>query len=119
MLSAYGYEVPVINSYTKLVDDKASNLKEAFDLSEELSSKIQGQPRKDMEMLEGLMSHASKHAAGILIMNDRVDNHFPVRVDREEGVMVCEWHKKIVEKLGAYVYAFVKHGELVVKRCTI
>ena len=88
-------------------------------MSEELSSKIQGQLRKDMEMLEGLMSHASKHAAGILIMNDRVDNHFPVRVDREEGVMVCEWHKKIVEKLGAYVYAFVKHGELVVKRCTI
>lgn len=103
VLSAYGYEVPVVNSYTKLVDDKCLNLKEALE-NDKLKEVITGQPLKDMTALEGLMSHASKHAAGIIIMNDRVDNHFPVRIDREENVMVCEWHKKHVESLGAFKF---------------
>ena len=58
----------------------------------------------DMLRLEGLMSHASMHAAGLLIMNDEVDNHFPVRINRKENVSVCEWNKKIVESLGAFKF---------------
>ena len=105
VLSVYGYEMKVINAYAKLISDKANNLKEAIELSEELKNIFNNtQEFKDMLRLEGLMSHASKHAAGILIMNDRVDDHFPVRFDKEENVMVCEWHKKIVEGLGAFKF---------------
>lgn len=118
VLSAYGYEVPVINSYTKLVDDSKS-LKENIEGNDELKVVITGQIKKDIENLEGLMSHASKHAAGILIMNDRVDNHFPVRVDRDENVMVCEWHKKHVESLGAYKFDLLGLKQLTIFRKTL
>ena len=104
-MSVYGYEMKVIGYYTKLIDDNVKTLKEAIEACEELRDYLVGKEMyNDMLRLEGLMSHASMHAAGLLIMNDEVDNHFPVRINRKENVSVCEWNKKIVEGLGAFKF---------------
>ena len=90
-MSVYGYEMKVIGYYTKLIDDNVKTLKEAIEACEELRDYLVGKEMyNDMLRLEGLMSHASMHAAGLLIMNDEVDNHFPVRINRKENVSVCE-----------------------------
>lgn len=104
VLSAYGYEMKVVNATCKLVDDKCTSLQEALK-NEDLNNRLQGKNElKDMIKLEGLISHASKHAAGVLITPEPVHNLFPVRIDRDENVAVCEWHKKHIEALGAYKF---------------
>ena len=105
VLSAYGYDMKVIGYYTKLVNDGCNSLRQAIDESEELKEFLETKREfRDMMCLEGLMSHASMHAAGVLIMNDSVDNHFPVRINRKENVAVCEWSKKTIEKLGGFKF---------------
>lgn len=100
VLTAYGYETKVINQTTKLVNDKCDSLQEALE-NQDLKNRLDGTKElRDMIGLEGLISHASKHAAGVLITPEPVYNLFPVRMDLQENVPVCEWHKKHVEALG-------------------
>lgn len=104
VLSVYDYEQKVINQICKLVDDKCENLDEAIQ-SEELARRLVGRPEyEDMKKLEGSMSHAGKHAAGILITPEPVYNLFPTRIDREENILVCEWHKKHIEAMNGWKF---------------
>lgn len=98
VMKSYGYTKPVIDEAKSLVE-KGCTIKDVI-------PKLTVPPYVafDLERLGGLMKNASKHAAGVLIMNDRVDNHVPVRWDMEEKVPVCEWHKKHVEALGCYKF---------------
>ena len=106
VLTAYDWTIPVINSLTKLVDEKCTSLESALNASEELLNALKDTNElQDMYKLEGLVASASMHAAGILIMNEPVKEYFPTRImtDKETGEKVecSEWHKKIVEHLGA------------------
>lgn len=119
VLSVYSYETKVINQIAKLVSPKCSNLKEALQ-NEELKSRLDGTNElKDMIKLEGLISHASKHAAGVLITPEPVFNLFPIRMDREENVPVCEWHKKHVEALGGYKFDLLGLKQLTIFKKTL
>lgn len=105
VLTVYNWDIPVINSLTKLVDDKCPSLDSALMASEELLRALKDTNElEDMRRLEGLTITASMHAAGILILNEPVTEHFPTRLatDKETGESIecCEWNKKIVEKLG-------------------
>lgn len=119
VLSVYGYEMKVINSICKLVPDKASSLEEALK-NDDFRSRLEGkQELQDMIRLEGLISHASKHAAGLLITPEPVYDLFPVRVDRDDNVAVCEWHKKTVEALGGYKFDLLGLKQLTIFDKTI
>lgn len=102
VFTAYNYPMQVINAICKLVDDRADTITKAVDYSSELKERLEREPDayKDILVLEGLMSHTGTHAAGLIIAPDRVDNYIPVGIDRETGLQVSQWHKKIVEKLG-------------------
>ena len=114
VLTVYNWDIPVINSLTKLVDDKCPSLDSALMASEELLRALEDTNElEDMRRLEGLTITASMHAAGILILNEPVTEHFPTRLatDKETGESIecSEWNKKIVEKLGGYrngIYCF-------------
>lgn len=119
VLSAYSYETRVINQITKMVSDKCNSLEEAL-LNQELESRLKGTKElDDMFKLEGLISHASKHAAGVLITPEPVYNLFPVRMDLQENVPVCEWHKKHVEALGGYKFDLLGLKQLTIFDKTI
>lgn len=119
VMTAYDYDMKVINQTCKLVDNKCANLKEALQ-NEELFKRLNGRPElDDMIRLEGLISHASKHAAGVLITPEPVYNIFPVRMDMEEKVPVCEWHKKHIEALGAYKFDLLGLKQLTIFDKTI
>lgn len=119
VLTAYGYEMKVINQTCKLVDERCENLEEAIQ-NEDLARRLVGKPEyEDMKKLEGLMSHAGKHAAGLLITPEPVYNLFPTRIDREENVLVCEWHKKHIEKIGAYKFDLLGLKQLTIFNKTI
>lgn len=119
VLSAYGYEMKAVNSMCKLVDDKCANLDEALK-NEVLKASLQNKRElDDMIKLEGLISHASKHAAGVLITPEPVYNLFPVRVDKDENVAICEWHKKHIESLGAYKFDLLGLKQLTIYDKTI
>lgn len=115
VLTVYGYEMSAIKEFTSLVDDRASNLEEAIEMSDKLKAKLLGtRMYEDMTLLEGLISHTSKHAAGILITPEPIYNIYPTRIDREENVVVCEWHKKSVESTGGFKFDFLGLKQLTI-----
>lgn len=59
---------------------------------------------KAMQVLEGLMSHTSTHAAGLIITTEPIYELVPCDYDRELGLYRTQWHKKIVEGLGFYKF---------------
>lgn len=113
VMTAHDFPYDVVNGMSKLVKEEST--------LDGIVSTVSVPPHveADMRVLEGLMSHASKHAAGILIMNDRVDNHFPVRYDRDEKVNVCEWHKKHVEAVGGCKFDILGLKQLTIFKKTL
>lgn len=119
VLTTYNYEMKVINAICKLVDDKCDNLNDALN-NLDLKSRLEGKPElDDMIKLEGLMSHASKHAAGLLITPQPVYDLFPTRIDREENVLVCEWHKKHIESMNGWKFDLLGLKQLTIFDKTI
>ena len=110
VLSAYDVEQRIITRLSKLVVDAEMTFKEALESSVELTLYMNNNPsiKRDIEVLEGLMSHESKHAAGIVISPIPLDNILPVKRDGDDHTMLkCQFHKKIIEKLGILKFDFL------------
>jgi DNA polymerase-3 subunit alpha len=120
VLTAYGYDMKAINATCKLVDKRAEDLTDALSKSEELRRRLLGKDElKDMLILEGLMSHASMHAAGLLITPEPVYNLYPTRINRDENVLVSEWHKKHIEATGGYKFDILGLKQLTIFNKTV
>lgn len=120
VLTAYDYQATVINKICKLIPNEAKNLNDALNKSKELAGKLNGtQMLKDMLNLEGLMSHSSTHAAGLIIAPDRIDNYVPVSIDSETGMQVSQWSKKHVEKCGLIKFDMLGLKQLTIFRKTL
>ncbi len=103
VLSTYDVEQRIITRLSKLVVEDTMSFLEALGASPELNSYMEQNPniRRDIVALEGLMSHESKHAAGVVISPKPLDNILPVKRDSDDHTMLkCQFHKKIIEKLG-------------------
>ena len=120
VLSTYGYEMDVINkvaSYLKekyVVEaedednedknEKYKNVQEALEHNEDFKNffdNLDDEIQRDIKSLENTISHFSKHAAGIIIAPTPVYEYIPVMRDsKEEGMMMSQWDKKIVEDIG-------------------
>ncbi|MDR1391374.1 MAG: DNA polymerase III subunit alpha [Holosporales bacterium] len=74
--------------------------------------------------LEGLYRHASTHAAGIVIGNERIDEFSPLYSDEETNLAITQFNMKFVEMTGLIKFDFlglktltiIKHASEYVKK---
>jgi DNA polymerase-3 subunit alpha len=111
VLSAYGFEQHYINKICKSIPDLLGiSLKQAYDSSEEFKGYMNkhNEQYEVMQTLEGLMSHISQHAAGIVICNKPICDVVPcMTVGDDREMLITQWHKKILEKLGFFKFDFL------------
>ncbi len=50
------------------------------------------------QKIEGMTRHASRHACGLVIGEERLDNLVPL--EEKDGVIITQYHSKAVEKIG-------------------
>lgn len=112
------YDIPFNKSMeiTNLIE--TDTLEEAFELSPQLR-KMRNQTVKDKqgntvklsevfdmaERFEGVLSSLGKHAGGILITPNDIDEYFPLMV--VDGYNVVQWDKTDIEQLGGVKFDFL------------
>lgn len=110
VLSAFDFQQTYINQIAKTINDDSRSLKEAYENSPSFKSFMDKHSKqyKIMQDLEGLMSHISTHAAGIVISPVDLDEVIPVMRDSEDHSMLkTQWHKKILESIGLLKFDFL------------
>lgn len=110
VLSSYDFLQQYINKICKSIPDVLGiSLKEAYDKSEEFRGYMDKHKEQFNEMiiLENLISNTSTHAAGVVIAPDKISNYVPVMKSKNNDLMICQWHKKIVEEVGVYKFDFL------------
>ncbi len=91
----------------KMVPDKAaSSFEEAYKESKELrevKEKGTEEQRKVLELaetLEGSVRHTGKHACGIIIGPDVLEEHIPLATAKDAELMVTQYDGKYIESVG-------------------
>lgn len=108
------------NTITKLVPDQLKiTLKDAIEQEPKLQDLINGNPKiqKLFDLafkLEGLTRHASKHAAGIVISPEKIDDVLPVYIPPKTDDLVTQYAMTELEALG-----FIKIDFLGLKNLTL
>jgi len=108
------------NAITKLIPDQLKiSLKEALEQEPKLNELIGGNPKikKLFDLafkLEGLTRHASKHAAGIVISPEAIDEVLPVYIPAKSNELVTQYAMSELESLG-----FLKIDFLGLKNLTL
>ncbi|HYB90694.1 MAG TPA: DNA polymerase III subunit alpha [Candidatus Binataceae bacterium] len=72
--------------------------------------------------LEGLLRHASKHAAGVVISDTPLTEHLPLYVDKERsegGVAITQYSMKGVEEIGLIKFDFLALKNLTLIKDTL
>jgi len=117
---ALGFSFDDSNAITKLIPDQLKiTLTEAIEQEQKLKELIEGNPKvkKLFEIalkLEGLTRHASKHAAGIVISPDAIDEVLPVYIPAKSNELVTQYAMSELESLG-----FLKIDFLGLKNLTL
>lgn len=115
-----GFSFEESNSITNLIPDQLKiTLKEAIEEEPQLKNLIE--KNKDIEKLfsiaiklEGIVRHASKHAAGIVISPESVSDILPVYIPPKSNELVTQYAMTELEKLG-----FLKMDFLGLKNLTL
>ncbi len=87
----------------KVPDDLKITLNKAVEMSSELRAEIEGDPAvkhifDDGLVMEGMIRNTGKHACGIIIGDQRLDNLVPMMI--QEGTLTTQFTKTAVEELG-------------------
>jgi DNA polymerase-3 subunit alpha len=115
-----GFSFEDSQAITDLIPDQLKiTLQEALDQVPQLKTMIANNPRiaKLFDIafkLEGLTRHASKHAAGIVICPERVDEMLPVYVPPKTDELVAQYGMSELESIG-----FLKIDLLGLKNLTL
>ncbi len=94
------------NALTSLIPNQLNiSLKEAKEQEPRLQDMIDGNPQvaqlfEIAERLEGLTRHASKHAAGIVISPERIDDVLPVYIPAKTNDLVTQYAMTELESIG-------------------
>jgi DNA polymerase-3 subunit alpha len=107
------------NAITNLIPDHAKTLTEALEQESRLKDLMEGNPKvqKIFDIafkLEGLTRHASKHAAGIVISPDPIEEVLPVYVPAKSTELVAQYAMSELESIG-----FLKIDLLGLKNLTL
>ncbi len=95
-----------VDKITKLIPDVLNiKLKEAIAQEPRLQELIDKEPevRRLMEIsfgLEGIVRHASVHAAGVVISKNPVGSYVPLYRDPKKGDVVTQYDMRILEEIG-------------------
>ncbi len=106
VLSTFEHPTELINYISKLIPDTCNTLEEAFEISPELLQykkkyKIEFEV---MERLEGIVSHESQHAGGVIIYPN-LSNILPVKTKAEDRTKrIVAFDKYMLEDLGHYKF---------------
>lgn len=100
-------EIPLseVNRIVKMVPNELGmTLDKALEQSRELRETVAKDPQIQRWMalgkaLEGLVRHASTHAAGIVISAAPIDDYIPLQYSKE-GYLTTQYDKELVEELG-------------------
>ena len=117
---ALGISFEDSNAITSLIPDQLKiTLKEALELEPKLQELIDNNPtiKKLFDLafkLEGLTRHASKHAAGIVISPEPIDEVLPVYVPSKSDELVAQYAMSELESIG-----FLKIDFLGLKNLTL
>lgn len=117
---ALGISFEDSNTITKLIPDQLKiTLKDALEQEPKLQELIDGNPKIkklfDLSFkLEGLTRHASKHAAGIVISPEKIDDVLPIYIPSKSTELVTQYAMTELESLG-----FIKIDFLGLKNLTI
>ncbi len=120
VLSVYDYPQKEINRIAKTLNGKGvKDLKEAYESIDEFREAMKNRDKeyKTMLKLQGLMSHESKHAAGVVITPTDVDDYVPCMRDGDR--LKTQWHKEILEKVGVVKFDFLGLKTLSIIRKTL
>jgi len=115
-----GFPFEDSNMITKLIPDQLKiTLKEAIEQEPRLQELIDGNPKVkrlfDLAFrLEGLTRHASKHAAGIVISPEPIDEVLPVYIPPKSDELVTQYAMSELESIG-----FLKIDFLGLKNLTL
>lgn len=107
VMRSYEYSEQYIAQVSKTIPDTAVTFEDAFKTPEfvEKIANIKEEALADMLKIEGMVSHNSKHAAGILITPQEVWKYVPCSRDSDNPeMMMSQWDKKTVEAAGIYKF---------------
>ena len=111
VLSTYGYEQKYINSICKTIPKELGiTLSKACEMSEQFKTFMikHNEEYRIMLRLEGLMSHTGKHAAGVIICNNPIDDFAPCMRDEDDHSMLkTQWDKHKIENVGLVKFDFL------------
>ncbi|MDR3550693.1 MAG: DNA polymerase III subunit alpha, partial [Candidatus Babeliales bacterium] len=117
---ALGFSFEDSNAITNLIPEQLKiTLKEAFELEPRLKELLDGNPKAkklfDIAFrLEGITRHASKHAAGIVISPEPIDEVLPIFIPAKTNDLVTQYAMTELETLG-----FLKIDLLGLKNLTL
>jgi len=94
------YSLRLADEISKLIPKKAEGLADAMRLSTPFRSAMEKHPKliECTQLLEGTLSSAGVHPAGIIVCKDPVIDHVPLRVSK--GVLCSQYDGPEVEKIG-------------------
>lgn len=120
VLNAFEHAMPEIGKITKLISDDAKTMQDAYSASEELV-KLREKYKTEfdvIERLEGIVSHESKHAGGVIVYPD-LSSHLPLKTDsKDKTKRIVAWDKYMLEELGHYKFDVLGLETLpILKRC--
>lgn len=119
VFSVFEYDMGTIKRITSLVPDLCPTLEEAYKRNPELLDYKKKYPKEwaVVERLEGVTSHESQHAGGIIIYPN-LSKYVPVKTNRDApSKRIVAWDKYMLEDLGKQEIAQVKQCERMKKRC--
>lgn len=84
-----------------LIPNTVKTMEQAYDLSDELYAMRHQYPEyfKHMERLQNTVSHSTLHAGGVIVYPN-LNTLVPLQIDRDSGMNVVAWDKKMVESFG-------------------
>lgn len=106
VLSTFEHEAHEISRITKLIDEMCPTMEQAYANSQELVKIKEQFPQefKIIERLEGVMSHTTMHAGGVVIY-PHLSSILPVRGQgRDRRKLIVEFDKDMLEDIGHYKF---------------
>lgn len=107
VMGVFGHPQRLISQVSRTIrGEDFKSITEAYESNSAFKAFMDKYPEeyKSMKVLQGLMSHTSTHAAGLVITPEPVYELLPCDYDRDLGLYRTQWHKKTIDGLGFYKF---------------
>src|SRR5690554_1243670 len=121
VFSVFEHDMATIKRITSLVPNLCPSLEQAYKEVPQLELELAKYPVEwsVIKRLEGIISHESQHAGGVIIYPN-LSSHVPLKTLRAEpNKRIVAWDKDMLEELGKLKIAQVKQCERMTKRCPL